>query len=130
MNDPPLILIVDDEPDCLLLIDDLVNSLGYRTLCAANGGEARQCLSGNRVDAVLLDAMLPDCSGYDICRHLRRQPGHEYTPAIIMSGLDESEQRHDAACAGANGILSKPFHLSHLSALLKRLTAASVSPPA
>ena len=73
MNAPPKLLIVDDTPKNIKLLADLLEVKGYRVLTAASGGEALKKLESDRPDLVLLDVVMPEMSGYEVCRRMRER---------------------------------------------------------
>lgn len=121
-NPPSTILVVDDEPRALLLLRNLLEPEGYRILCAANGAEAITLAMRERPDVILLDLMMPDIDGYEVCRRLREDPALIHLPIIMLTALDDRESRIRGLTAGADDFLSKPFDVGELRARLRTIT--------
>jgi len=113
------ILIVDDTPDIIKLLDFLLKKMGYSVVSALTGQQALDQIRLQIPDLVLLDFHLPDLSGVDICKALKADPAFMHIPVILMSASsDESVRKHQAE-AQADGFLMKPF----LRKDLEKLTA-------
>ncbi len=124
------VLVVDDEP---LIVDFLAENLradDYTVLTAASGTEAMSVLSQTRPDVVLLDIVLPDLSGYEVCRLVRAGDGindhwDPDVPIIMLSAKAEETDRVRGLTRGADDYVTKPFHypelLARIGALLKRV---------
>lgn len=107
MGKTPRILIVDDEEDYRSYLVDVVNSMGLEVDTAADGFEA---LAKSRVgfDAVVLDARMPGVDGYEVARRLRKDEEETATPIIMVTGLQDEEDRQRAQNAGIDAYLEKP----------------------
>ena len=122
-----LILIVDDESD---LVDTLAYSLrreGYRTATALTGGAALSAIEQERPDLVILDLMLPDISGTEVCRRLRAAPATREVPVIMLTARGEEIDRVVGFEVGADDYVVKPFSVRELvlrvAAILRRGSA-------
>jgi len=118
------ILIVDDEPALLAGYSRILASAGYEIVQAATAAEGSRLCRQERPDLVLLDAMLPDGTGLDVCKGIKADPALFTTPVIIISGLAVSrEQQAEGLESGADGYLTKPIDrrtlLAHVRALLR-----------
>lgn len=102
----PVILIVDDEPMNRALLRALLNPI-YEIQEAENGPSALDILEGHPVDLVLLDVMMPVMNGFEVCR-LIKEKGGEYLPVLLLTALDQQDQRNAGLSAGADDFLSKP----------------------
>jgi len=124
------ILVVDDEEAILLGIGDLLSSEGYRVTTARNGREALERFSADRPDLVLLDVMMPEMSGYDVCRAIRRTD--PVTPVVMVTAKGEEVDKVVGLELGADDYVVKPFGTSELTArvhaALRRAHARSVRP--
>ena len=103
------VLVVDDEPQNVLLLKDLLESRGY-TVCTATDGEAGLALALERVpDVVLLDVMMPRLNGFEVCRRLKAAQGTAMIPVLLVTALDAREDRLAGIDAGANDFITKPI---------------------
>jgi adenylate cyclase len=108
MSEPPTILIVDDEPFNVDLLEQQLEELGYRTISAANGKEAVERALAEAPDLILLDVMMPVMDGFAACRVLKEQEQTRLIPVVIMTALGAVEDRVRGIEAGADDFLTKP----------------------
>lgn len=110
------ILIVDDNPEIVLLLRDLLTHEGYRLLDAADGNAALDTLATNRPDLVLLDWDLPGMNGLDVCRAIRQHtdPAVSGLPVIMVTAMNTPDDTRQGFEAGASDFLTKPFTPAHL----------------
>jgi two-component system OmpR family response regulator len=124
----PRILVVDDDPEIRKLLARYIESQGFRVLLAANCLELRDQLASHHVDLIVLDVMLPDGSGLDLCRDLRAQRSN--VPIILLTALKEDVDRIIGLEIGADDYLGKPFNprelIARVRAVLRR--RAEVAP--
>lgn len=108
MTDKALILIVDDNPTNL---DVLVNTLekDYRLGVAKNGAKALEYVTQQIPDLILLDIMMPEMSGFDVCERLKVQPKYRHIPVIFITALDDIERKKRGFEIGAVDYITKPF---------------------
>lgn len=112
------ILIVDDEPLTVEMLSTFLSLSNYEPIGALTVGEMWQILCDVPVDAILLDIMLPDGNGLDVCRQLRSDVRWQTTP-ILMISAHTPAMIAEAEAAGANGYLMKPARLPELLTLLQ-----------
>src|SRR5665647_1366835 len=93
MKDKQLILVVDDQPQNIELLEAYLAPQGYEVVSAANGEEALQKLAQNPVDLILLDVMMPGMDGFEVTRRVRKDPLHRQLPIILVTALRETEDR-------------------------------------
>jgi CheY-like chemotaxis protein len=106
----PTILIVDDTPDNIMLLSNLLKDK-YNTKVANNGATALQILaSGAKVDLILLDVMMPDIDGFETCRRLKSDPGTCSIPVIFLTARALPEDEALGRELGAVDYLSKPIN--------------------
>lgn len=117
----PLILSVDDEPANLALIRKLVTRLGYHLIEASNGEGALKAVVEHEPDVILLDVMMPDLNGFEVCRKIRAQPKFSGLPILLLTSLTATEDKAVGLEAGANDFLAKPFEEVELIARLRSL---------
>lgn len=125
-----LILIVDDEPDLVRTLDYRLRKEGYATAVAPTGQEAlKRAAKPPRPDLVLLDLMLPDIQGTEVCRTLRAQPATKDIPIIMLTAKGEEVDRVVGFELGTDDYVVKPFSVRELllriQAVLRRRTTSS-----
>src|SRR5437762_3261425 len=86
----PLILIVDDDPDMRFLLNQIMRQEGYKVFEAENGEEGLACYVRLRPDIVLLDGMMPEMDGFEVCSRLQSLPGGDQTPVLMITGLNDN----------------------------------------
>ena len=118
---PARVLVVDDTPQNVKLLADILGAKGYVAITAASGEEALAKLAAERPDIVLLDVMMPGLSGYDVCRRIRADPATALLPVVLVTSLDPHEERVKGIEAGADDFLSKPIHQAELLARVRSL---------
>ena len=115
------VLIVDDEPNILMSLDFLMRKEGYDVLVARNGTEALDSLAHHQPDLVLLDIMMPDVDGYEICRYIRNTTEHQHCKVIFMSAKSKESDIQKGYDTGADLYITKPFSNKILVAKVKEL---------
>ncbi|QDV35197.1 response regulator [Tautonia plasticadhaerens] len=105
----PTALIVEDEPDANTLLSMLVRMRGYRTESALGGAEALERLGAHHPDVVLLDLMLPDVSGYEVCRAIKAGRETTLIPVVVVSAARVEENEARCYAVGANDFIPKPY---------------------
>src|SRR6478609_1624158 len=114
------VLAVDDQPTNLRLLDAVLTPRGHRVLTAVSGAEGLALLETEDIDIVLLDILMPEMDGYEVCRRIRSTPATEFLP-VVMITASGSEQRLAALEAGADDFVTKPFDKSELLARVASL---------
>jgi two-component system KDP operon response regulator KdpE len=110
------ILVVDDEPQILRALQTTLRGAGYEVDTATTGAEALTKAAARLPEAFILDLVLPDYSGVDVCRELR---GWSKAPILILSAVGEESEKVAALDAGADDYVTKPFGLDELLARLR-----------
>ena len=113
------ILVVDDTPQNLMLLADLLEVKGYAVLRAESGEQALACIKAERPDLVLLDVMMPGMNGYEVCQAIRSDPATGILPVVLVTALDPSRERIKGLEAGADDFLSKPINQPELLARVR-----------
>jgi two-component system phosphate regulon response regulator PhoB len=123
------ILVIDDEPDLLELVRVNLDQSGYDVETAADGRQALAALRRRRPDLVVLDLMLPDISGTDLCRQLRADPEWADLPIIMLTAKADEVDRVVGFELGADDYVTKPFSPRELTlrvnAVLRRRASAA-----
>jgi class 3 adenylate cyclase/CheY-like chemotaxis protein len=121
MKDKPVILIVDDQPQNLELLEAHLVPDGYEIVKAANGEEALSKLSGSQIDLILLDVMMPGTDGFEVTRRIRLDKTYPLLPIILVTALRETEDRIKGIDAGCDDFISKPIDKMELLARVRSL---------
>ena len=125
------ILIADDEPNQLELMDFNLTNAGFSIIKARNGKEAIELIENHSPDLIILDWMMPKMSGIDVCRTLRSRSETKQIPIIILSARSEDSDKSLGLDTGADDYISKPFSpkelISRVKALLRRARPALVN---
>jgi two-component system, OmpR family, KDP operon response regulator KdpE len=116
MTDGPRVLVVDDEPQIVRGLRVVLRNAGFRVDSAATKEEALDALSHRPPDAVLLDLVLPDGSGVDVCRQVREW---SHVPIVVVSAVGDEREKVRALDAGADDYVTKPFGSQELAARLR-----------
>lgn len=115
------ILIVDDEPEIVDMLQMILDMRGYETMGAYNGVDGIFLTSVNAPDLMIVDMMLPDIEGPEICRQVRANPKTTHLPIVVVSARTAQTEVERALKAGANAYMTKPVNLPKLFEELKRL---------
>lgn len=118
---PPTLLIVDDLPSARETVAALLRAEPYQLLFAASGTEALQSVETRRPDTILLDVMMPDMNGYELCQRLRSRPATRHTPILLITALDSKQHVAQGLEAGADDFLSKPVNGLELRARVRTM---------
>ncbi len=117
----PKILVVDDEPDALELIEFNLKAAGYEVITAADGAEAVKKARAAAPDLILLDLMLPEIDGLEVCKILRRDANTAATPIIMLTAKAAEIDRILGLELGADDYVTKPFSPRELNLRIKNL---------
>lgn len=120
----PRVLVVEDEDNIAIALDYLLTREGYDHDRVANGAEAMPRIRSDRPDVVLLDVMLPEVSGYEICQDIRMDPDLRGVKILMMTARGSAMERRKGLALGADGFIAKPFELKELREELRRLIDA------
>lgn len=119
------ILLVDDEPDTLEFINYNLEQEGFQTACASDGKEGIELAKNFQPDLILLDVMMPEMDGVEVCRELRKLPEFRQTIITFLTARHEDYSQIAGFDAGADDYISKPIKprllVSKINSLLRRL---------
>jgi two-component system sensor histidine kinase ChiS len=120
---PYRILVVDDNEINLSLVAKILELEGYEVTVARNGMEAIQSVIHDMPNLAILDVMMPDMDGYELCQRLRQPPISASMPIVMLTAMNSDMEKKLAFEAGANDIWSKPFDIDtfrrHIGELLQ-----------
>jgi DNA-binding response OmpR family regulator len=111
---PTTILIVEDDPLIAEVLTSLLEAAGHRVEAAGDGASGLDRILAGGIDLVLLDLMLPEIDGLELCRRVRARESADYVPIIMLTALASDAQRHAGFAAGADDYLTKPCTLEEL----------------
>jgi two-component system phosphate regulon response regulator PhoB len=115
------ILIVDDDKGATDLIEKIMLTKGYEPISVNESKKALGVATSVEPDLIILDLMMPEPTGFQLCRMLRAIPTFAATPIVIVTALDDSDSRIVAFGAGANDYITKPIHIDELTETIKTL---------
>jgi putative two-component system response regulator len=121
MQNSPVILIVDDQPQNNELMEAYLVPQGYGIVTASNGTEALEKLVVHPIDLILLDVMMPGMDGFEVARRIRQNDAWKLLPIILVTALRETEDRVKGIEAGCDDFISKPVDKSELVARVRSL---------
>lgn len=122
METPSLILIVDDDPIGQKSLEGPLSGQGYQLEFANDGKEALQMASLLTPDLILLDILMPEMDGYEVCHRLRADERLAEIPILMITALDDQDSRLQGIEAGADDFISKPFNRLELRAKVRTIT--------
>ena len=107
----PQIMVVDDDFSARLQLRFTLENAGYEVIEAGSGEEALERFGEHPPELIFLDIIMPEIDGFETCRRLRRIPGGEHTPVVMVTGLEDAETITCAFDAGATDFISKPINM-------------------
>ena len=116
------VLIVDDQPDGRRILRKLLADQGYKLTFANSGAEALTKAAERIPDLILLDVVMPDIDGFEVCKQLRADPLMAEVPIIMLTALNDRDSRLQGIEAGADDFISKPYDRIELQARVKTIT--------
>ncbi|MCD6233597.1 MAG: two-component system response regulator [Candidatus Neomarinimicrobiota bacterium] len=122
------IAIIDDEPDILELVSLHLKRSGFKVETFSDGKSYYEYLKNNTPDLTILDLMLPDMDGLDICRDIRRDPRHNNMPVVMLTARGDETDTVLGLELGADDYVTKPFSPKELVARVKAVLRRGISP--
>ena len=117
----PRILVIDDNPDIMLLMQELLATRGYDVVAVPDAVQAEAEVHRQTPDLILSDVIMPGKSGYELCRELKDNPATRLIPFVLITGLTDREDRLKGIECGADDFLNKPIYAEELFARVKSL---------
>ncbi len=108
------ILIVDDEPNIVLSLEFLMQQSGYDVAIARDGAEALEKMATFQPDLVLLDVMLPQINGFELCQKIRENPAWDQRKIVMLSAKGRESEVSKGLALGADAYITKPFSTREL----------------
>ena len=118
---PGKILVVDDTPANVDLLRGLLSRERYSVCTAVDGEAALSAVAAHAPDLILLDVMMPKLDGFEVCRRLKQDPATRLTPIVLLTSLQEREDKIQGINAGADDFLTKPVNAQELRARVRSL---------
>ena len=119
------ILIVDDEPNIVTSLEFLMRKSDYEVLVARNGEEALQLAESFRPDIVVLDVMMPQRSGFEVCQKIRENPVLGDVKIVMLTAKGRDVEKEKGLYLGANAYITKPFSTKELMNTVRGLLPRS-----
>jgi DNA-binding response OmpR family regulator len=116
------VLIVDDEPSILMSLEFLMKKEGYEVFIARDGQEALEIIQREIPHVVLLDVMMPNVDGYEVCRFIRANESYNHCKVIFLSAKNKELDIEKGYAVGANLYVAKPFSTRSLITQVRNLT--------
>ena len=116
------VLIVDDEPNILMSLEFLMRKSGYNVFVARDGAEALKIIDSELPDAIVLDIMMPNVDGYEVCQYVKQSDQLKHIHVIFLSAKSKKEDIEKGYEMGADLYLTKPFSTRELVKEVKQLT--------
>ena len=108
------ILAVEDEPEYLEMLQEVMSSLGHSIVIASNGKDALHVLDSQTIDVVVSDVKMPEMNGIEFHKRFRERPEHRNTPFIFLTGMDDLSDVKAACKVDSDLLLQKPFPIDKL----------------
>lgn len=116
LGDHKRLLLIDDDPNLILLVKDYLEFRGYEVVTAENGREALEVLEKDIPDMIICDVMMPEMDGYSLVKHVREDPRTNWVPVLFLSAKGQSQDRVKGLSTGADVYMVKPFEPEELVA--------------
>ncbi|MGB3508689.1 MAG: response regulator transcription factor [Microcoleaceae cyanobacterium] len=115
-TDQKRLMLVDDDPNLILLVKDYLEFRGYKVMTAENGRQALELLEQEIPDLIICDVMMPEMDGYTLVQHIRENQATEWVPVLFLSAKGQSQDRVKGLNTGADVYIVKPFEPEELVA--------------
>lgn len=118
-EDRPLILIIDDAPSSLKVVANILGGNGYRLALAESGADALNFIAEKRPDLILLDIVMPDMDGFEVCRKLKESENTASIPVIFLTGHADNHSVTRSYDLGGVDYITKPFNAAEMQIKVK-----------
>ena len=115
------VLVVDDEPNIVMSLRFLMERAGFEVEVAATGQAAVAALERQPADLVLLDIMIPELDGFEVCQRIRANPAWQNTKIVMLTAKGREVERDKGLALGADDYVTKPFSTRDLVAMVERM---------
>jgi len=122
------ILVADDEPSIVLSIEFLLKKAGFAVQVVRDGGAVLPAMQAHPPDLVLLDAMMPERDGFDVCQAIRTNPAWRHIPVIMLTAKSREVERQKGLALGATAYVTKPFSTRDLVEVVRRHLNGAAAP--
>lgn len=119
------ILVVDDDIHATTLFKTILTAKGYEAIIVNDSATAVQVANTTNPALIILDLMMPEPNGFEVCKMLRADPKFSQTPIVIFTAMGDNESRETASKIGAEEFLTKPFRVEELMHKIQTLIAQS-----
>jgi DNA-binding response OmpR family regulator len=119
------VLVVDDEPNIVMSLRFLMEREGFEVEVAPTGEAALGALDRSPADLVLLDVMMPELAGFEVCQRIRGNPAWQKTRIIMLTAKGRDVERDKGMALGADDYITKPFSTRELVARVKQMLASA-----
>jgi DNA-binding response OmpR family regulator len=119
------ILVVDDDIHATTLFKTILTAKGYEAIIVNDSATAVQVANSTNPELIILDLMMPEPNGFEVCKMLRANPKFSRTPIVIFTAMGDSESQETASEIGADEFLTKPFRVEELMLKIQTLIAQS-----
>ncbi|MGI9336378.1 MAG: response regulator, partial [Gammaproteobacteria bacterium] len=123
----PLVLVIDDDSAVRILARNCLHGFGFEVEEAPGGEKGLEIAARVRPDLILCDVMMPGMNGFEVCTQLRRTPGCEHVPIVMLTGLDDMDSIEQAYSAGATEFIVKPINWGLLPRRVRYIVRASTA---
>lgn len=128
MSAPSVIVVAEDETDAAALLGYHLRRTGYRAVLASDGLAALNESFEHRPALIILDVMMPNLDGFQVCRMLKSSPTTKHIPVIILSAMSSPEDKLRGFGHGADDYITKPYHMPELLARIATLLNRTYDP--
>ena len=129
VRDNKRLLLIDDDPNLILLVKDYLEFRGYEVVTAENGRKALEVLDQEIPDMIICDVMMPEMDGYALVEHVRKDPRTNWIPVLFLSAKGQSQDRVKGLNTGADVYMVKPFEPEELVAQVEASLRFRPNPP-